>query len=68
MVCFGLASCSRAPAEQRSMCTRASFSVAIISSYLIPLIPFFVKIERIGETGETVPEVANVLATRVNTG
>ena len=35
---------------------------------VIPVIPFFVKFGSIRETGETVPEVQKVLATRLNTG
>src|SRR5262249_19284643 len=34
---------------------------------VIPVIPFLVEIRRIRETIETVPEVANVLETRINT-
>ena len=34
---------------------------------LIPVILFFVKIRRIGETIETPPEVPNVLETSINT-
>jgi hypothetical protein len=44
------------------------FHPILAFTLLIPVIPFFVKIEQIGETVETGTEVKNALATRINTG